>query len=157
MEKKHKAQSSFIGTPSMKNARGGGKKGTEKTHVPQKSNANLDKKAHTQISSKTTHKPAETTKKTSIATAKEEVEKPPVKTEKPQVKVEKPPVKTEKPPVKTEKPPVKTEKQPTLTKSSTNTSIQSAIDSKKANEEKRDMNKKLDSFMDNAVEYFEFS
>ena len=63
MEKRHKPQTSFAGNPSAKNTRTGVKKNQEKTHVSLKSNANLDKKPHTQVSSKTTHKPAETVKK----------------------------------------------------------------------------------------------
>ena len=57
MEKRHKPQTSFAGNPSAKNTRTGVKKNQEKTHVSLKSNANLDKKPHTQVSSKTTHKP----------------------------------------------------------------------------------------------------
>ena len=142
MEKRHKPQTSFAGNPSAKNTRTGVKKNQEKTHVSLKSNANLDKKPHTQVSSKTTHKPAETVKKAS--TTKEEV-------------VEKPPVKTEKPPVKTEKPPVKVEKPPTTTTttkttSSSSSTVQSALESKKANDEKRDMNKKVEALKKENIE-----
>ena len=149
MDKKHKPQTSFANNPSAKNTRTGAKKNQEKTHVPQKSNANLDKKPHTQTSSKTTHKPAETVKKTT--TKEEVVEKPPVKTEKPPVKSEKPPVKTEKPPVKTEKPPTTTTTTAKAPSASTST-VQSALETKKANDEKRDMNKKLEALKKENIE-----
>ena len=75
MEKKHKAQASFAGAPSMKNARTGVKNTQEKSHIPNKSNANLDKKAHTTVTSKTTHKAPEPVKKVNSTIKNEEPEK----------------------------------------------------------------------------------
>ena len=54
MDKKHKAQKSMAGT-TTKNARPGVKNTHEKSHVPQKSNANIDKKSHAQTA-KVNHK-----------------------------------------------------------------------------------------------------
>ena len=159
MDKKHKAQKSMAGT-TTKNARPGVKNTHEKSHVPQKSNANIDKKSHAQTA-KVNHKQTEQVKKTNTTKMEEaekpvekqpiQVEKPPVKVEKPPPKVEKPPVKVEKPPPKVEKPPAKVEKTPTVTKtpssstaSSSNPTVQSVLDSKKANDEKRDLNKKFE-------------
>ena len=148
MEKKHKAQASFAGAPSMKNARTGVKKTQEKSHIPNKSNANLDKKAHTTVTSKTTHKAPEPVKKVNSTIKNEEPEKQ-EKQEKQPAKVEK-----EKPQVKTEKPvEKKIEKPPTTTTTKTHTpaassvtssNVQSVLDTKKANDEKRDMNKKVE-------------
>ena len=159
MDKKHKAQKSMAGT-TTKNARSGVKNTHEKSHVPQKSNANIDKKSHAQTA-KVNHKQTEQVKKTNTTKLEEaekpvekqpvQVEKPPVKVEKPPPKVEKPPVKVEKPPPKVKKPPAKVEKTPTVTKtpssstpSSSNPTVQSVLDSKKANDEKRDLNKKFE-------------
>ena len=129
----------------MKNARTGVKKTQEKSHVPNKSNANLDKKAHTTVVPKTTHKASEPVKKATSTIKNEE----PEKQEKQSAKVEK-----EKPQVKTEKPvEKKIEKLPTTTTTKTHTpaassvtssSAQSILDTKKANDEKRDMNKKVE-------------
>ena len=144
MNKNHKAQTSFAGGPS-KNARTGVKKTQEKSHVPNKSNANLDKKAHTTVVPKTIHKAPEPVKK---ATSTNKIEEP-EKQEKQPAKVEK-----EKPQVKTEKPvEKKIEKPPTTATTKTHTpaassvtssSAQSILDTKKANDEKRDMNKKVE-------------
>ena len=159
MDKKHKAQKSMAGT-TTKNARPGVKNTHEKSHVPQKSNANIDKKSHAQTA-KVNHKQTEQVKKANTTKLEEaekpvekqpvQVEKPPVKVEKPPPKVEKPPVKVEKPPPKVEKPPAKVEKTHTVTKtpssstaSSSNPTVQSVLDSKKANDEKRDLNKKFE-------------
>jgi len=139
MDKKHnKNTPSFAGAPSMKNARTGVKKTGEKTHVPQKSTANLDKKQAT----KTTHKPAETTKK---ATTTNKTEEP--KSEKKEVKTEKKELKIEKSSTKVEKPATSNKINISSTSSSTSStsSIQNVLESKKANDEKRDMNKKVEA------------
>ena len=78
MDKKHKPTASFAGGTSSKNTKVGSKK-IEKSHIPQKSNANLDKKSHTQVG-KTTHKQPEAQKKTTPK--EEEKEKPQEKTQK---------------------------------------------------------------------------
>ena len=78
MDKKHKPTASFAGGTSSKNTKVGSKK-IEKSHIPQKSNANLDKKSHIQVG-KTTHKQPEAQKKTTPK--EEEKEKPQEKTQK---------------------------------------------------------------------------
>ena len=78
MDKKHKPTASFAGGTSSKNTKVGSKK-IEKSHIPQKSNANLDKKFHIQVG-KTTHKQPEAQKKTTPK--EEEKEKPQEKTQK---------------------------------------------------------------------------
>ena len=89
MEKKHKPQKSFANDTSSKNPKTGVKKPQEKSHIPTKSNANIDKKTHTTIL-KPSNKPSEKSNKTTITTNKiEEPEKAPVKTEKPVEKKEK--------------------------------------------------------------------
>ena len=113
MEKKHKPQKSFANDPSSKSGKAGAKKTQEKSHVPVKSNANIDKKVHTTIS-KTTSKPTETGKKTTITSTKIEEHKQ-SEIKKTTNKIEEP----EKPPVKTEKPIEKKEK---LSLSNTNSS-----------------------------------
>ena len=113
MEKKHKPQKSFANDPSSKSGKAGAKKTQEKSHVPVKSNANIDKKVHTTIS-KTTSKPTETGKKTTITSTKIEEHKQ-TEIKKTTNKIEEP----EKPPVKTEKPIEKKEK---LSLSNTNSS-----------------------------------
>ena len=89
MEKKHKPQKSFANDTSLKNPKTGVKKPQEKSHIPAKSNANIDKKPHATIL-KPSNKPSEKSNKTTITTNKiEEPEKAPVKTEKPVEKKEK--------------------------------------------------------------------
>ena len=89
MEKKHKPQKSFANDTSLKNPKTGVKKTQEKSHIPAKSNANIDKKPHT-TTLKPSNKPSEKSNKTTITTNKiEEPEKAPVKTEKPVEKKEK--------------------------------------------------------------------
>ena len=89
MEKKHKPQKSFANDTSLKNPKTGVKKPQEKSHIPAKSNANIDKKPHT-TTLKPSNKPSEKSNKTTITTNKiEEPEKAPVKTEKPVEKKEK--------------------------------------------------------------------
>ena len=89
MEKKHKPQKSFANDTSLKNPKTGVKKTQEKSHIPAKSNANIDKKPHATIL-KPSNKPSEKSNKTTITTNKiEEPEKAPVKTEKPVEKKEK--------------------------------------------------------------------
>ena len=89
MEKKHKPQKSFANDTSLKNPKTGVKKPQEKSHIPAKSNANIDKKTHT-TTLKPSNKPSEKSNKTTITTNKiEEPEKAPVKTEKPVEKKEK--------------------------------------------------------------------
>ena len=133
MEKKHKPQTSFAGAPSMKNAKTGVKKPQEKSHIPQKSNANLDKKAHTTVQ-KAPHKPAETGKKTTVTNTKSE------ETEKPVEKKEKPLSTSTNSSTS-----VKTHVPSQSTMISSNSSVLSALDTKKANDEKKDLNKKLEA------------
>ena len=134
MEKKHKQQTSFATGSSSKNNRTVVKKGQEKSHVSQKSNANLDKKTHTQTS-KTIHKPAETGKKTTSNKIEEVEKKVTNKTDKTQSKTDNQNTKTNMP---------KT--------GSTTTSNQSGNDSKKTNDEKKDLEKIVEQLKKENIE-----
>ena len=58
MEKKHKPQKSFANDTSSKNPKTRVKKPQEKSHIPAKSKANIDKKPHT-TTLKPSNKPSE--------------------------------------------------------------------------------------------------
>ena len=137
MKKHNKNATSFAGGPSMKSVKAGEKKKEtqEKSHTSQKSNLNLDKKAHTQVG-KTIHKPAETQKKPVSKGEEKEKETPPSKNE----KVEKPQLKTETTKEKLQKPQTQV-KEPRPSSSN----IQNAFDSKKANDEKRNLLREIEN------------
>ena len=137
MKKHNKNATSFAGGPSMKSVKAGEKKKEtqEKSHTSQKSNLNLDKKAHTQVG-KTIHKPAETQKKPVSKGEEKEKETPPSKNE----KVEKPQLKTETTKEKLQKPQTQV-KEPRPSSSN----IQNAFDSKKANDEKRNLIREIEN------------
>ena len=156
-DKKHKANQSFAGAPSMR-----GKAGNKPaaTHKPAATNAGLPTEKKTTANAKT-HTRVETSKK-ALNTSKIEEEKPEktTKTEKADktVKAEKP-AKTEKveKPAKTEKvekPENTTQaaKAPTSATTAATSSVQSALESKKANDEKREMNKKVDALKKENIE-----
>ena len=147
MEKKHRPQKSFAGDPSSKTSKTGIKKTQDKSHASQKSNANIDKKTHTTIS-KAPHKPAETTKKNTVINNKiEEPEKPQVKTEKPVEKKEKPSLSNTNSSTN-----VKTHTPSQSTVTASNPSVQSVLESKKASDEKKDMNKKVEALKKENIE-----
>ena len=151
MDKKHKPTQSFsgAGAPSM---RGKGKKPTVTTHKPAQTSTNLPegKKSVANVKPHTKQEPS----KKALNTSKvEEPEKPAAKTEKPATapKTEKPAAapKTEKPAAapKTEKPAAAPKPQPAAT-----SSVQSALESKKANDEKREINKRVDALKKENIE-----
>ena len=151
MDKKHKPTQSFAGAgaPSM---RGKGKKPAVTSHKPTQTSSNLNdgKKSSTNVKQ---HMKQEPSKKNLNTSKVEEPEKPASKTEKPATasKTEKPATaaKTEKPAAatKTEKPAAAPKPQAAPT-----SSVQSALDSKKANDEKREINKRVDALKKENIE-----
>jgi FtsZ-interacting cell division protein ZipA len=132
--------------------RGKGKKPAVTSHKPTQTSSNLNdgKKSNTNVKQHTKQEPS----KKNLNTSKvEEPEKPASKTEKPATasKTEKPATaaKTEKPAAatKTEKPAAAPKPQ-----AAPSSSVQSALDSKKANDEKREINKRVDALKKENIE-----
>ena len=155
MDKRHKPTTSFAGAPSMKNTKTTAKKPPEKTHVPMKSNANLDKKA---ISGKTTVKKTNTTTKTEEQPKKANTQ---IKIEEPLKKVnttgkneeqEKVQTKTEKSTTNSSSHTSKTHESKQSSSISSNSGVQNVLDLKKANDEKNALNKKLDALKKENIE-----
>ena len=116
--KGHKGTQSFAGAPSMRGKNvGTAKKTTTTTHKVAQSNANLEKKASTVTKG---HSKQPETKKTNVNIKKEDEKANEAKVEKTQSSSK------------------------AVNLSTSSSSVQSALDSKKANDEKREMNKKVD-------------
>ena len=153
MDKKHKQAQSMAGAPSM---RGKGKKPvTTATHKPTQTNVGLpsEKKSTTNLKG---HTKVDTSKK-SLNTSKIEDEKEKTtKAEKPATKAERhskilKEEKVEKA-EKVEKTTTPTSRPSTSSTTAPSSSVQSALESKKANDEKREMNKKVEALKKENIE-----
>ena len=124
--KGHKGIQSFAGAPSMRGKNvGTAKKTTTTTHKVAQSNVNLDKKASTTTKG---HSKQPESKKTNVNTKKEDEKANETKVEKTQSSSK------------------------AVNLSTSSSSVQSALESKKANDEKREMNKKVDALKKENIE-----